>query len=113
MTTAVQYFDDRVEFPNLRGRFYDGWVEGRFGISGEKYSGELEIRAADLGKLGKTAFPSAGELIGALDAEIMFYSELDNSGQIGRGRIDVQPFDRDSEDPKRNTARLLPLVLPA
>ncbi|MCA8910721.1 MAG: hypothetical protein KDB82_03365 [Planctomycetes bacterium] len=111
VTTSVQYFDDRVEFPNLRGRFYDGWLEGRFGIDKENYSGEIEIRGADLGKLGQTAFPDAGELVGALDAECLFHSELDRYGQIGRGRVDVQPFNRKSKDPKKNTAKLLEVPL--
>jgi hypothetical protein len=111
VTTAVQYFGERVEFPNLRGRFYDGWLEGRFGINGDKYSGEIEIRAADLAQLGKTAFPGAGELLGAMDAEVVFHSEVDRNGQIGRGRVDVQPFDRTSDDPKRNSARLLEVPL--
>ncbi|MCB9932562.1 MAG: hypothetical protein H6841_03980 [Planctomycetes bacterium] len=111
VSTSVQYFGERVEFPNLRGSFYDGWLEGRFGINGEDYSGEIEIRAADLGKLGKMAFPSAGELVGALDAEMKFHSQPDRFGQIGRGRVDVQPFDRNSKDPARNTAKLLEVPL--
>ncbi|MCA8919770.1 MAG: hypothetical protein KDB32_11875, partial [Planctomycetes bacterium] len=111
LTTSLQYFDNRVEFPNLRGRFYDGWVEGRFGITDENYSGEIEIRGADLGKLGQTAFPKAGELVGALDAEVLFHSDLDRYGQIGRGRVDVQPYDRTSDDPKLNTAKLLAVPL--
>ena len=111
VTTAVQYFGDRVEFPNLRGSFYDGWLEGRFGIDGEDYSGEIEIRGANLKKLGETAFPTAGELLGALDAEILFHSQADRNGQIGRGRVDVQPYDRSSIDPERNTAKLLAVPL--
>lgn len=111
VTTAVQYFNDRVEFPNLRGRFYDGWLEGRFGIQAEDYSGEIEIRAADLGQLGRMAFPTAGELVGALDAELKFHSQPDRFGQIGRGRVDVQPFNRKSEDSARNTAKLLEVPL--
>ncbi|MCA8914054.1 MAG: hypothetical protein KDB90_01480 [Planctomycetes bacterium] len=111
VTTAVQYFDDRVEFPNLRGRFYDGWLEGRFGMSKENYAGELEIRGADLRQLGKTAFPDAGDLLGALDAEIVFHSDYDKDGQIGRGRIDIQPFNRESDDPLLNSAKLLAVPL--
>jgi hypothetical protein len=111
VSTSLQYFNDRVEFPNLRGRFYDGWLEGRFGIQDEDYSGEIEIRAADLGQLGRMAFPTAGELVGALDAELKFHSQPDRFGQIGRGRVDVQPFDRKSEDPARNTAKLLEVPL--
>lgn len=111
VTSSIQYFGDRLEFPNLRGEFYDGWVEGRFGTEGEDYTGELKVRAADLEKLGKTAFPKAGELAGALDAEIQFHSRPDSLGQIGSGRIDVQPFDRTSSDPKRNTCKLAPVPL--
>ena len=111
VTTAIQYFGDRVEFPNIRGRFYDGWLEGRFGIAGSDYKGEIEIRAADVAKLQETAFPDAGEIQGALDAEIEFYSKPDKDGQIGKGRIDIQPFDRDNEDPARNSAKLLAVPL--
>jgi hypothetical protein len=111
VTSSVQFFDDRLEFPNLRGYFYDGWIKGRFGTQGERYSGELVVRGADLGKLGRTAFPDAGELQGAFDAEIRFQSWLDSQGQIGRGRVDVQPFDRSSPDPALNTARLAPVPL--
>lgn len=111
VTTAIQYFGDRVEFPNIRGRFYDGWLEGRFGIAGSDYKGEIEIRAADVAKLQKTAFPDAGEIQGALDAEVEFYSKPDKDGQIGKGRLDIQPFNRDSDDPNRNTAKLLAVPL--
>lgn len=111
VTTTIQYFGDRVEFPNIRGRFYDGWLEGRFGMAGSDYRGEVEIRAADVSKLQKTAFPDAGEIQGALDAEIEFYAKPDSNGQIGKGRIDIQPFDRKSDDPARNSAKLLAVPL--
>lgn len=111
VTTSVQYFDGRVEFPNLRGRFYEGFLEGRFGIEEDGYSGEIEIRRANLKQLGETAFPDAGQLQGALDGEIRFHSQPDQFGQIGRGRLDVQPIDRSSSDPALNTARLAPVPL--
>jgi hypothetical protein len=111
VTSSVQYFGERLEFPNLRGYFYDGWIKGRFGTREGAYSGEIVIRGADIGKLGKTAFPDAGELMGAMDAEVRFHSWEDSQGQIGRGRIDIQPFDRSSDDPARNTCRLAPVPL--
>ncbi|MBK8205569.1 MAG: hypothetical protein IPK87_02125 [Planctomycetes bacterium] len=111
VTSSVQYFGDRLEFPNLRGYFYDGWLEGRFGMEGDDYAGEVSIRAADLKQLGETAFPDAGELLGAMDAEVRFYSKPDADGQIGRGRVDVQPFNRSSDDPARNTCKLAPVPL--
>lgn len=111
ITTAVQFFGDRLEFPNLRGYFYDGWLEGRFGMEDDDYSGEVRIRGADLKQLGETAFPDAGELMGAMDAEVRFYSKPDENGQIGRGRVDVLPFDSNSKDPARNTCKLAPVPL--
>lgn len=98
VTSSLQYFGDRLEFPNLRGSFYDGWLAGRFGMEGDDYAGELEIRRADLRQLGMTAFDTQ-EISGALDSEIRFHSQIDNQGQIGRGRIDIGPINRDSEHP--------------
>ncbi|MBE7492124.1 MAG: hypothetical protein HS108_10265 [Planctomycetes bacterium] len=98
ITSAMQYFGDRLEFPNLRGRFYDGWLAGRFGMTGDDYSGELEIRRADVRKLGSRAFGTEA-ISGALDAEIRFHSHIDSQGQIGRGRIDVGPINRESNHP--------------
>ncbi|MBZ0134977.1 MAG: hypothetical protein K8I27_01230 [Planctomycetes bacterium] len=111
ITTSVQYFDDHIDLPNIRGRFYDGWLEGRVGILDGDYRGELEIRAADVGKLQKAAFPDAGEIQGALDAELEFFGKPNSDGQIGKGRVDVQPFDRGSDDPARNSAKLLAVPL--
>lgn len=112
ITTSVQFFGDRLEFPNLRGYFYDGWLEGRFGMEGDDYSGEVRIRAADLKQLGQTAFPDAGELQGAMDAEVRFYSKPDENGQIGRGRVDVLPFNsEDKDNPERSICKLGPVPL--
>lgn len=111
VSSSIQYFNQRLEFPNLRGGFYNGWVEGRFGTEGDDYTGDLLVRGADLGLLGKTAFPKAGELAGALDAEIEFHSQPNRFGQIGSGRIDVQPFDRNSPDPARRICKLAPVPL--
>lgn len=94
----MQFFGERLEFPNLRGRFYDGWLEGRFGMDGADYSGELVVRRADLSQLGATAFGTK-DLAGALDAEIRFHSQINNEGQIGRGRIDVGAINRNSQHP--------------
>lgn len=98
VTSNLQYFNERLEFPNLRGRFYGGWVAGRFGMEGDDYTGELEVRRADLRDLGATAFGTK-DIAGALDAEIRFHSQINNDGQIGRGRIDVGPINRNSEHP--------------
>ncbi|MCC6465200.1 MAG: hypothetical protein IT463_07680 [Planctomycetes bacterium] len=92
VTSAVQHFDDRLEFPNLRGQFYDGWLQGRFGMEGDRYSGEIAIRRGNLRDLGKTAF-GTDNIAGALDAEVRFHSWIDSNGAIGRGRIDVGPGD--------------------
>ncbi|MBX3473457.1 MAG: hypothetical protein KF754_03675 [Planctomycetes bacterium] len=106
VTSNIQFFGDRLEFPNLRGSFYDGWVAGRFGMEGDDYAGELEIRRADLRQLGATAFGTQ-EISGAMDSEIRFHSQLDNQGQIGRGRIDIGPIHRNSEHPDpKERARL-------
>lgn len=111
VTCNAQFFGERLVLPNLRGKFYGGWMEGAFNVDGEKYNGSIIIRSADLGRVGKDAFPDVGELIGAMDAEIRFHSWLDSDGQIGRGRVDVQPFNRNSDDPALNTCRLAPVPL--
>lgn len=111
VTSSIQYVGDRLELPNLRGRFYEGFLEGRFGMVGNDYSGEIAIQGANLGLLGAMIFPDAGALSGAIDAEVRFHSRIDNQGQIGRGRIDVQPFDRTSSETDRATANLGPVPL--
>jgi len=98
VSSGLQYFEDRLEFPNLRGRFYDGWLAGRFGMEGSDYAGEIEIRRADLKKLGSTAFGTEA-ISGAMDAEVRFHSQINKEGQIGRGRIDVGPINRNSTHP--------------
>ncbi|MDC1142703.1 hypothetical protein OAU50_06400 [Planctomycetota bacterium] len=111
ITSAVQLLGDRLEFPNLRGNFYSGWVEGRLGLEGDSYNGQLSIRGADLGTLGLAAFPDAGEFAGVLDGEVRFQSDIDSNGTIGRGRFDVGPRDRNSSDPKERACKLAPVPL--
>ncbi|MCC6573192.1 MAG: hypothetical protein IT462_05310 [Planctomycetes bacterium] len=89
ITSRAQMFDERLSLPNLRGKFYGGTVEASFTLVKETYNGAIVVRGADVKELGKTAFPEAGDLAGALDAEVKFYSNADKDGQIGRGRIDV------------------------
>ncbi|MHC4841844.1 MAG: AsmA family protein, partial [Planctomycetota bacterium] len=109
--SAVQLFDNRLEFPNLRGNFYSGWVEGRFGLVDDSYKGELSIRGADLKDLGLAAFPDSGEFAGVLDGEVRFQSDIDSNGTIGRGRFDVGPRDRKSKNPKDRECKLAPVPL--
>ena len=111
VTSEVQLFGDRLTLPNMRGQFYGGSIEGAISVNDSEYEGAVRVRGADLGALGKTAFPKAGELQGAIDGEIAFYSKPDVNGQIGRGRVDVAAFDATSKDEKRNTAKLAEVPL--
>lgn len=111
ISSAVQLFDERLEFPNLRGSFYGGWVEGRFALDGSDYRGEVSVRNADLEHLGLAAFPDSGEFAGVLDGEIQFHSNIDANGTIGRGRFDVGARDPSSSDPKQRACKLAPVPL--
>ncbi len=111
LTTSVQFVNDRLVLPNLRGLFYGGSVEGSLSVTEAGYEGQVQVRGADLGELGRTAFPKAGQLQGAIDGELVFYSQPDRNGQIGRGRVDVAAFDATSSDPKRREAKLAEVPL--
>lgn len=111
ITADVQFANSRLSLPNLRGKFYDGAVEGNVSVDSSDYEGAIVIRGADVAKLGVAAFPKAGRLEGALDAEVAFYSKPDGNGQIGRGRLDIAPFDVNSKDETKNRARLAAVPL--
>ena len=111
VSSAVQLFEDRLEFPNLRGNFYDGYIEGRFGIENDGYQGQLSIRGANLKSLGLAAFPDAGDFAGVLDGEVRFHSNIDDNGTIGRGRFDVGPRNRESTNPEDTICKLAQVPL--
>lgn len=111
ITSDVQFANSRLSLPNLRGKFYGGAVEGNVSVDATDYDGAIVIRGADIALLGEAAFPKAGKLQGALDAEVAFYSKPDGNGQIGRGRLDIAPFDVNSKDESKNRARLAEVPL--
>ncbi len=111
VTADIQFANSRLSLPNLRGKFYDGHVEGNVNVDETDYDGGMVIRSADLSKLGAAAFPAAGKLQGAVDGEVLFYSKPDGNGQVGRGRLDIAPLDVNSPDETRNRAKLASVPL--
>lgn len=111
VTSDIQFASSRLSLPNMRGKFYGGSVEGNVNVDAENYDGGIVIRGADLLKLGEAAFPKAGKLQGAVDGEVLFYSKPDGNGQIGRGRLDIAPFDVNSKDESKNRAKLASVPL--
>jgi hypothetical protein len=111
VTSDVQFANSRLCLPNMRGKFYGGSVEGNVNVNAVNYEGGIVIRGADLSKLGQAAFPKAGKLQGAVDGEVLFYSKPDGNGQLGRGRLDIAPFDVNSPDEAKSRAHLAEVPL--
>jgi len=98
ITSSLQFHEQRMVLPNIRGRAHGGVFQGNLalmmgGTEGTKYQGAISAQGLLLESLA-TAI-SGGEssegnerMIGGLDAELTFFSP-DKSGLMGRGRIDI------------------------